>query len=336
MLRSVLSSVILVLKTAACLAAEEPVVLEFQNGDSYGYIGCQDVLLNEFSPDTVVTDSWLGVDLPSNTHSELHSLMSFDEIFGSGNRKIPLGSKIISARLIVHCNNPGNPPIFHRVLTTWDENSATWNSPFHLGNIWPGIQTDGLEAAIIGNNFTQGMLQTGFQNFDITQIVQEWSNGSQNLGFAWLPGGYNAFTVYTSEHSTISNRPKLSVTFFPPSPKIPDIKIINSSGKDQKTGTAIKFKNATPGNIGHKKNFYITNTGSSPLGNIIIAKSGKASRDFKLSRTTLPVIAPGETRSFSISFRPTKSGKRSATIKIFSNDPDESPFKLGVSGNSKR
>lgn len=318
---------------ATRLSAQEVKVLEFQNGVS-GYTGCQDAIIVQQDPDEVLTWSFIGVDLPSS-HSELHSLVRFDSILGTGSRRIPPGSKIISARLIVQCNNPGNPPRFHRILIPWTKSSATWNTPFHAGNATPGIQPDGVETSSLGISYGSGTLSMGFQELDITTMVQEWSNGLPNWGFAWLPTGYNAFTVDTSESTTILNRPKLSVTFSPPPAKVPDIRIIDATGKSLKQGSVTKFKRPLSGSSSNRK-FYITNTGSRQLGNLLVLKSGKASKDFKISRTTFPVIHPGQTQSFTISFRPSKSGSRSAAIKILSNDPDENPFKFKVSGSSDR
>ncbi len=316
---------------ATPLVAEEVKVLEFQNGVA-GYTGCQDSIVVQQDPDAVLTWSFIGVDLPSS-HSELHSLIRFDSILGTGNRRIPVGSRIISARLIVQCNNPGNPPRFHRILIPWTKSLATWNNPFHTSNSTPGIQPDDIETSSSGISYGSGTLSTGFQQFDITTMVQEWSNGMPNWGFAWLPTGYNAFTIDTSESTTIANRPKLSVTYSPPAAKVPNVRIIDSSGKTLKSGNEVKFPRTTAGSS-RKKKFFITNTGSAPLGNIVIVKSGKTAKAFKASRSTLPVIAPGQTSTFNIVFKPSKSGKQSATFKILSNDPDDSPLKIVASGVS--
>ena len=43
-------------------------------------------------------------------------------------------------------------------------------------------------------------------------------------------------------------------------------------------------------------------------------------------------LAPGETASFRVTFKPSARNKRTATIKIVSNDKTSGPFELNVSG----
>lgn len=80
--------------------------------------------------------------------------------------------------------------------------------------------------------------------------------------------------------------------------------------------------------------FTIENTGNADLTIGTITKSGANAGDFTINQTstTSPVSGPGST-TFTISFTPSGTGLRSATITIPNDDADESPYTFTVKGN---
>ncbi|MBM83032.1 MAG: hypothetical protein CMJ78_20925 [Planctomycetaceae bacterium] len=104
-----------------------------------GYIGTVDTFLSGDRPDKTF-HKWRRneIDLSMSGNHE-HTLLRFDDMFGSGDGQIPFGSEIVSATLTFYVVNGGNRITLHRMLTNWDE-TATWNS-FNSG-----IQTDNNEA----------------------------------------------------------------------------------------------------------------------------------------------------------------------------------------------
>jgi DNA-3-methyladenine glycosylase I len=102
-------------------------------------------------------------------------------------------------------------------FTDWSEATATWNS---LAN---GVQADGVEAAAaavfsIGANNSSANVPAGPLNIDLTSLVQTWSNGATNYGFALLPfapSGTNGIDFFSRESANAAVRPTLSVTWIP-------------------------------------------------------------------------------------------------------------------------
>ncbi len=192
------------------ISAAETITLQFYNGDDNNYTGCKDISVRSNNPDTVATGAPIGADQGS---PRIHSLVKFEGIFGDGINQIPLGSRIVSAKLTGYSQNKGNPPRFHRVLIDWEKAKATYNDPFLAHNGQPGIQADNFESTASYLAFGSTNIPNSYHTFDITQFVQTWSDGAPNFGFAWLPTGSNAYTIQSSEHENPLFRPTLEVTF---------------------------------------------------------------------------------------------------------------------------
>lgn len=80
------------------------------------------------------------------------------------------------------------------------------------------------------------------------------------------------------------------------------------------------------------KTFSIRNLGTNNLTGLVISKEGSDTTDFEL--VTLPVapLAGGGATSFSVRFRPTTGGLKTATLRISSNDVVRNPFDIDLSG----
>lgn len=92
------------------------------------------------------------------------------------------------------------------------------------------------------------------------------------------------------------------------------------------------FGSVVLGKTGAAKTFTIKNTGTAPLSGLAISKAGSHKGDFvvgPLAKTTLPA---GASTTFKVSFKPKARGTRKASIRIASNDRDENPFDISVSG----
>lgn len=76
--------------------------------------------------------------------------------------------------------------------------------------------------------------------------------------------------------------------------------------------------------------FTIKNTGTNGLGNIAFTLTG--SKDFTIRKANIKAIEPGAQATFTVSFRPKKAGNYSAKLSILSNDADESPFDITLTG----
>ena len=113
----------------------------------------------------------------------------------------------------------------------------------------------------------------------------------------------------------------------------PEINIQQPVGRNLTDNQSrVQFGNVKVNKIGASRIFTIKNSGNAPLSNLSIRKSGKQAADFqvdKLSKTSIPA---GGTATFTINFKPKAKGIRNAAITIRSNDADENPFDIILTG----
>ena len=80
-------------------------------------------------------------------------------------------------------------------------------------------------------------------------------------------------------------------------------------------------------------NFVIKNTGNANLTGLTISQDGVDAGMFTVTANpTAPVGGPNGTTAFTVRFAPTSVGLKTAAIHIASNDPDESPFDITLTG----
>lgn len=94
--------------------------------------------------------------------------------------------------------------------------------------------------------------------------------------------------------------------------------------------------NVKKGKTGKSKVFSIKNTGSLPLTGLETARGGTNKKDFKVGQPIKKSLAPGETTTFKVTFAPRKKGLKTAGMMIFSNDVDEDPFDISLTGRGKK
>lgn len=77
----------------------------------------------------------------------------------------------------------------------------------------------------------------------------------------------------------------------------------------------------------------IRNRGNAALNGLWIRLSGEAAGDFRNTPLTALSLAPNESTEFTLTFAPQAPGIRHAMLNIASNDADENPFAISLSGN---
>ena len=181
--------------------------LEFQQGVA-GYEKAVDTEIWALAPNTILESNPNASSDANNDGGESQVLLRFDEIFGKAARQVPLGSRIVSARLEVSAFDQGSTVHLHRMLVPFP-NSATWNS------LVAGVSADGLEASRHKDSLTFGKIaaNTSTVYFDVTDTVQRWSSGKPNYGWVFINTGGNGWDFYSSEYDDLKQRPKLVVEF---------------------------------------------------------------------------------------------------------------------------
>jgi subtilisin family serine protease len=87
--------------------------------------------------------------------------------------------------------------------------------------------------------------------------------------------------------------------------------------------------------VGSKANltFTIKNTGIANLTGVTITKDGPNATDFTVTANPAALVGgPDGTTSFTVRFAPSAAGIRTAALHLASNDPDENPFDIDLTG----
>jgi hypothetical protein len=112
-----------------------------------------------------------------------------------------------------------------------------------------------------------------------------------------------------------------------------EIAIQQPSRSDLVDGLAKKsFGTVKVGEQGAAKTFTIRNIGSATLSKLAISKDGMHGGDFIVDPLAKNSIPPGGSITFKAIFQPKAKGVRNAALHIKSNDTDESPFDIKLTG----
>jgi hypothetical protein len=196
----------------------------FQQGIA-GYAGTQDTWISQDNPNTSYGNNntrWVDDDTANSLFTDYRGqgLIRFDDAIGANG--VPAGSTIVKATLVLDIADDIDTPLFnpvfyvHPVIRPWDENS-TWNSL--AGGLTVGADLQPAVAQFLGDNApnTETM-----RRLDLTSTVAAWAAGAPNYGIAILPqiisGNDDGIEIWTSESGNALLRPRLEITFIPPTP----------------------------------------------------------------------------------------------------------------------
>ena len=182
------------------------VVVTFQQGVN-GYIDASDTSLVKATPTTDYSSSnQVQLGLPG-TSNESHALLSFNNIFGNGPGQVPYGATINSASIgvsNVSITSPATGSV-HRMTISWTQLIATWDS------MNDGINNNPLGEYEPTSSYAGPLAGSAW---DVTSIVQDWSNATPNFGVAVLPiAGQLGFQSSEAENAT--SRPLLTIDYTP-------------------------------------------------------------------------------------------------------------------------
>ncbi len=97
--------------------------------------------------------------------------------------------------------------------------------------------------------------------------------------------------------------------------------------------SSIGFGSVNAGSPGTPVVFTVSNIGLANLTGLAVTKDGANAADFTVNTTNLTsTIAPAASATFSVTFTPGALGARVAAIHIASNDTDENPFDIALTG----
>lgn len=196
-------------------------------------------------------------------------------------------------------------------------------------------------------NSTEVQWQRGGAGPEVSQVTFELSiNGGATwsaLGNATrASGGWQLTGLSLPAHGFIRARGRTTggkfngssglleqVAVFPPGP---EIAVEQPLSADILDGGARGFGTAVVGST-TSLTFIIKNVGDQDLSGLTVTTDGASANEFTLAASpTAPVSGPSGSTTFTIRFAPTTGGAKTAAIHIASNDADESPFDISLTG----
>ncbi len=142
----------------------------------------------------------------------------------------------------------------------------------------------------------------------------------------------NAMSVNGNESSNSAANAGAAYVFAGLGPIAPEIAIEQPTGTNLIDGSgSVAFGNV---NLGTYKTltFTIRNKGKASLTGLAIAKDGANSAEFITTGPVNTTLAVNTSTTFTVKFTPIGAGQRDAAIHIASNDGDESPFDVPLTG----
>jgi hypothetical protein len=113
----------------------------------------------------------------------------------------------------------------------------------------------------------------------------------------------------------------------------PEIAVEQPLGTNLVDGSStIDFGSVDAGSSSSNYIFTIKNVGNADLTGLALTKSGSHSGDFTIGNLGTTTVAPGTSTTFTVAFSPAALGNRNAMLHIASNDADENPFDIGLTG----
>jgi uncharacterized delta-60 repeat protein len=111
----------------------------------------------------------------------------------------------------------------------------------------------------------------------------------------------------------------------------PEIVVEMPSGTDFTSGSTHDFGSRLLGDPG-SRSFTVRNDGTGVLNGLLVSGT---SGDFTSGQPGVSTLAPGESTTFDVIFTPTATGVRTASLQIASNDADENPFEVNLTGTGE-
>ncbi len=147
----------------------------------------------------------------------------------------------------------------------------------------------------------------------------------------FLQGGSNAYWLaWQDGASALNSVPQIYVRATGGIPA-PEIVVEEPAGTDLPDGGSRDFGTVLS-SAPVSRTFTVRNTGSANLTGLNISKNGTHAAQFTVTKSPTAPVVPGGSTTFIVRFAPVGDGARMAALHIASNDADENPFDINLTG----
>ncbi|MEQ1748674.1 MAG: choice-of-anchor D domain-containing protein, partial [Prosthecobacter sp.] len=192
-----------------------------------------------------------------------------------------------------------------------------------------GASNDGTAAAGSGSAYFYD-LSSASPTVPLQTLPNPNPSANDDYGLIMAMDGQR-FVVSAPFDDMVSVDKGASYIFGPSSAAEIDVAVIDSAVLTD-AGSTVNFGFSVDG-LGVQKTFRITNLGGVALTGLALTKSGAHASDFALGTLGSTSLAPGSSTVFTVTFSAAAVSARQAMLHIASNDPDESPFDVTMTGS---
>jgi formylglycine-generating enzyme required for sulfatase activity len=271
----------------------------------------------DFSPNLpdlteMTISSWIRVRIPSGPGGRL--------FFSDWDGAKEVTSYIEGDDLLIF-SNKGNGNLNSRIDGVFQDDvwkHVVWTMGSAISRIYVNGQLTGEISAKASNVGNKGISNIGYFAY---------SEGSH-----YLSGDLSCFRIY-GRALTESE----AVQLYQYDAPMPEIELEQPLGTALVDGSATTTWQALPtGGTAAAAPYVIRNVGVANLLNLGLTKTGTHAADFLLGSLSTTTLAPGESTTFTVAFSPGAgpSGARTASLQVASNDVDENPFDIALSGTA--
>lgn len=113
----------------------------------------------------------------------------------------------------------------------------------------------------------------------------------------------------------------------------PEIAVEQPAGTNLSDGAAnIDFGSVETAGGSAVRTFTVKNASTANLVGLVVSRDGVNGGEFIVTQPGTSILGPGASTTFAVTFAPSGPGLRTATLHVASNDADENPFDISLSG----
>ena len=158
-------------------------------------------------------------------------------------------------------------------------------------------------------------------------------SGSTTFTAAFTPSGLGAKTAVLHIASNDDDEASYDITLTGTGYQlVPEIAVSQPAATDLTDGAAVKNFGTVTVSTGFSLTFTVRNTGTADLTGLAVTKDGTHATQFSIITNPATTVAAGGSTTFVVRFAPTGNGLKTAAIHLASNDADESPFDITLTG----
>lgn len=188
-------------------------------------------------------------------------------------------------------------------------------------------ELNNLAASITGDNASDFEI---IQPLGLTSLAYSPQNTGLLIAFTPTASGPRSATLTLTSND--SDEASFEVPLQGEGLVEPEIEVLSPSSTALESGASYSF-NTVAVNTQVTRTFTLRNSGNADLSSIFTSIDGPHSTDFEVTELPATSIGPDETTTFAVTFSPSESGLRNATLEILSDDADEGSFYIQLSGS---